>query len=106
MHKNARIALALACAASLFAFAGCASKKQNPATSEDFFAVYDADGNGEVTEEEFVAKFKDKDKAHKQFKLFDPENDGRIQRSAASILENNSSVWSQVDMDDSTAQEP
>jgi len=107
MKKSVRLALVLACVAAMAFFAGCAAKKhKTPTTADEFFGMYDADNSGEVTEEEFVAKFKDKEKAHKAFQMFDPENDGRVQRSAASLLESNASLWNQVDMDDSTALEP
>jgi Ca2+-binding EF-hand superfamily protein len=106
MNKISSKALILACATSLTLCGSCAPKQKALHSADDFFATYDADASGDVTREEFVSKWKDKEKAHKNFTLMDLEGKGHIQRNAAQDLEQNASLWNQVDMDDSTAQEP
>lgn len=106
MKKITRKALILACATALAFGASCAPKKSALHSSDDFFATYDADADGGVTREEFLAKWKDKDKARRNFNLLDVEGNGRVQRNAAQDLEQNAPLWNSVDMDDSTAQEP
>lgn len=106
MKTIARKALILACATALTVGAACAPKQKNFHSADDFFATYDADASGEVSREEFVAKWKDKEKAQRIFDQLDSKSSGKIQRNAAQDLEQNASLWNQVDMDDSTAQEP
>jgi len=98
--------LTLACAAALTLGVACSPKQKNLHTADDFFALYDADKSGDVTKEEFMAKWKDKEKAEKIFQQIDSASAGKIQRGAVQDIEDNASVWSEADMDDSTAQEP
>ena len=79
----------------LLALGGCAGKKQKYATMNDVFTVYDVNKDGKITKDEFVAHFKDKDKAATAWKKIDANNNGFVERTLQGDTQVN--VWNAVE---------
>ncbi len=79
------------------AVGGCAGKK-GYASADEVFVKYDTDKNGVITKEEFVSKWKDKQKAETAWKKVDTKNNGFVDR----VLNNDIplSVWNDVESQD------
>ena len=92
LPKASVILLALA---FLIALGGCASKKQKYATTDDVFAVYDVNKDGKITQDEFVAHFKDKQKAATAWKKIDTDNNGFVERTLQGDAPVN--IWNAVE---------
>lgn len=75
---------------------GCAGK-QKYATVNDVFVVYDANNDGKVTKDEFVARFKDKEKADVAWKKIDTDNNGFVERTLQGDAPLR--VWNEVETD-------
>ncbi|MFU2210342.1 calcium-binding protein [Solidesulfovibrio sp. C21] len=89
----------LAIVALIAALGGCAKKQsQHPkgyATMDEVYLKYDVDKNGMITQQEFVAQWKDKEKAKAAWKKLDVKNNGFVDR----VLNNDAplSVWNDVE---------
>jgi hypothetical protein len=92
------VSAALTALALVGVIGGCAGKKtaKKPyATSDEVFAVYDANQDGKITKEEFVVRMKDKQKAESAWKRLDTDNNGFVQRSLDGDAPLN--VWNEVE---------
>ena len=76
---------------------GCAKKQQHAGytTMDAVYIRYDADKNGVITKDEFLAQWKDKQKAESAWKKIDTKNNGFVTRT----LDNDTplSVWNDVE---------
>lgn len=79
------------------AVGGCAGKK-GYASMDAVFVNYDTDKNGVITKEEFVSKWRDKQKAETAWKKIDSRNNGFVDRTLANDTPLN--VWSDVESQD------
>ena len=76
----------LAVLALALAIGGCSAKSPKPGKQtyiniDQVYAVYDANGDGKITKEEFTAKFKQKQKAENAWKKIDKNNNGFVERT-------------------------
>ncbi|EFL49427.1 EF-Hand domain protein [Solidesulfovibrio fructosivorans JJ]] len=90
----------LAIVALIAALGGCAKKQsqQHPkgyATMDEVYLKYDVNKDGVITKDEFVAQWKDKQKAENAWKKLDVKNNGFVDR----VLNNDApvSVWNDVE---------
>ena len=81
---------------SLASLTGCAGKK-GYASVDEVFAVYDANHDGRITHDEFVATFHDKERADQAWKRLDPEGNGFVDRKLAADKPLN--LWQGVETD-------
>lgn len=94
MKRTLLLMLILALALSA---AACAKKTTTPAagSGEAAWAIYDANGDAKISREEFLARWKNKDKGLKAFLQTDRDGNGFVER-----VETNSQpfdVWNEVD---------
>ena len=76
----------LAVLALALVIGGCSAKSPKPAKQtyiniDQVYAVYDANGDGKITKEEFTAKFKQKQNAENAWKKIDKNNNGFVERT-------------------------
>ena len=64
-------------------------------TTDDVFAVYDVNKDGKITQDEFVAHFKDKQKAATAWKKIDTDNNGFVERTLQGDAPVN--IWNAVE---------
>ncbi len=105
MNAFVKTAAMAACALGLaLGGAACAGKKAALpyASHDEAIADFDADGDGKVTREEFLKKWRGAD-ANEQFDMLRGDNE-HIQRSA--LADKPLNVWSAVDSSGSTMSEP
>ena len=93
-----RIFWTLAVAVSLLVAVGGCAKKKSYASLDEVYAKYDVNKDGKITKEEFVAQWKDKQKAETAWKKIDRKDNGFVDR----VLDNDMplDVWSAVESND------
>ncbi len=94
-----RVLLILTLALALLAAVGGCAKKKGYTSLDQVYAKYDVNKDGKITKEEFVAQWKDKQKAETAWKKIDTKNNGYVQR----VLDNDIplDVWSAAESNDS-----
>ncbi len=92
-----RIFWMLAVAMSLLVAVGGCAKKKSYTSLDEVYAKYDVNKDGKITKEEFVAQWKDKQKAETAWKKIDRKDNGFVDR----VLDNDMplNVWSAVESD-------
>lgn len=78
----------------LLAVGGCA-KKKGIASMDEVYVKYDANKDGVITREEFMTKWRDKQKAEAAWKQVDTKNNGFVDR----VINNDAplDVWRSVE---------
>ncbi|MHC1791145.1 EF-hand domain-containing protein [Solidesulfovibrio sp.] len=70
----------LAALALLGVIGGCAGKTKH-ASTESLFTTYDVNKDGRITQEEYVVRSKDKQKAATAWKRLDQDGNGFVERT-------------------------
>lgn len=91
MRKAATAVICLA----LVSLLGACAKKKGYASAGEVFGTYDADKNGVITREEFLAKWQDKQKAQNAWKKIDTKDNGFVDRKLNDEIP--VSVWNEVE---------
>lgn len=93
-----RIWVALAVALTLLAAMGGCAKKNGYASMDEVYMKYDTNKDGVISKDEFVAKWKNKQKAETAWKSIDKKNNGFVDRTLNNDTPLN--VWSAVESND------